>query len=83
MAGAKEYKGCAEVFGIDKLLQTVCQRFCKDSKVSRSLMVDFVFIFSFHFIISFFSFFFYFLFLEQTWVRVYQSRCHISHKLMV
>jgi len=33
--------------------------------VSRSLMVDFVFIFSFHFILFFFSFFFSFLFLEQ------------------
>ena len=33
--------------------------------VSRSLMVDFVFIFSFYFILFFFSFFFSFLFLEQ------------------
>ena len=43
--------------------------------MSRSSMVDFVFIFSFHFIL--FSFIF-----RTTRVRVYQSRCHISHKLM-
>ena len=33
MASAKEYKGCTEVSGVSKLLQMVCQRFCKDSKV--------------------------------------------------
>ena len=33
VAGAKECEGCTEVFGIGKLLQMVCQRFCKDSKV--------------------------------------------------
>ena len=32
MASAKECEGCVEVFGIGKLLQTVCQRFCKDSE---------------------------------------------------
>ena len=30
----------------------------------------------------YFYFFFSFLFFEQTRVRAYQSRCHISHKLM-
>jgi len=34
------------------------------------------------FTLFFFFFFFSFLFLEQTQVRVYQSHCHISHKLM-
>ena len=32
MTSAKEYEGCAEVFGVRKLLQMVCQRFCEDSK---------------------------------------------------
>ena len=32
MACAKEYKECAEVLRVGKLLQIVCQRFCKDSK---------------------------------------------------
>ena len=45
--------------------------------MSRSLTVDFVFIFSFHFILLLFSIF------RTTQVRVYQSCCHISHKLMV
>ena len=42
----------------------------------RSLMVDFIFIFSFYFIFLLFSIF------RTTRVRVYQSRCYISHKLM-
>ena len=33
VASAKECEGCAKVFGVGKLLQMVCQRFCKDSKV--------------------------------------------------
>ena len=33
MASAKECKECAKVFGVGKLLQAVCQRFCKDSEV--------------------------------------------------
>ena len=40
------------------------------------------FIFPFHFILFLFSFFFYFSIFRTTWVRVYQSCCHISHKLM-
>ena len=32
LASTKEYEGCTEVFEIGKLLQTVCQIFCKDSK---------------------------------------------------
>ena len=32
VASAKECERCAEVFGVGKLLQTVCQRFCKDSE---------------------------------------------------
>ena len=40
------------------------------------------FIFSFHFILLYFSFSFSFSIFRTTWVRVYQSRCHISHKLM-
>jgi len=50
--------------------------------MSRSLAVDFVFIFSFHFILLLFYFFFYFSIFRTTQVGVYQSRCHISHKLM-
>jgi len=48
----------------------------------RSLMVDFILFFSLT--LFFFSFFFYFLFsiFRTTQVRVYQSRCHISHKSM-
>ena len=42
----------------------------------RSLMVDFIFIFSFYFIFLLFSIF------RTTRVRVYQSHCYISHKLM-
>jgi len=42
------------------------------------------FYFHFYFILfSFFSFFFYFSIFRTTWVRVYQSCCHISHKLIV
>ena len=40
--------------------------------------LDFYFHFSFYFILFCFSFFSIF---RTTWVRVYQSRCHISHKL--
>ena len=32
MAGTEECEGCIKVFGASKLLQTVCERFCKDSK---------------------------------------------------
>jgi len=41
------------------------------------------FIFSFHFYFTFLFFFFSFSIFRTTRVRVYQSRCHISHKLMV
>ena len=33
VAGVKEYEGYAEVFRIGKLLQIVCQGFCKNSEV--------------------------------------------------
>jgi len=52
------------------------------SIMSRSLMVDFIFIFSFHFILFFLFLFLFFSIFRTTWVRVYQSCCHISHKLM-
>ena len=32
VAGTKKCKRCAEVFGVGKLLQKVCQRLCKDSE---------------------------------------------------
>ena len=32
VASTKECEGCVEVFGVDKLLQMVCQRFCEDNK---------------------------------------------------
>ena len=50
--------------------------------VLRSLIVDFI-LFSL-FILFYFSFLFHFHFsiFRTTQVRVYQSRCHISHKLM-
>jgi len=54
----------------DRGLEFMSNFFRSLGTMSKSLMVDFVFIFSF-------------LFLEQTWIRVYQSCCHISHKLMV
>ena len=50
--------------------------------MSRSLTMDLTFIFHFSFYLILFCFSFLFLFLEQTRVRVHQSRCHISHKLM-
>jgi len=40
------------------------------------------FISSFHFILLYFTFLFHFSIFRTTWVGVYQSRCHISHKLM-
>ena len=50
--------------------------------MSRLLTIDLTFMFrlSFYFIVSF-SFLFFSIF-RTTQVRVYQSRCHISHKLM-
>ena len=33
LASAKKYKGCAEFLGIGKLLQIICQRFHKNSKI--------------------------------------------------
>jgi len=48
--------------------------------MSKSLTVDFIFLFSFYFIFLFF--FLFFSIFRITQVRVYQSRCHISHKLM-
>ena len=34
LASTKKYEGYVEVFGVGKLLQTVCQRLCKNSKTS-------------------------------------------------
>jgi len=51
--------------------------------MSRSLMVDSVFIFSFFLNFIFHFLFFYFSIFRTTRVRVCQSHCHISHKLMV
>jgi len=64
---------------MDDNLETIKLSYTKGSPLSRSLMVDFIFIFSFHFILFFLFFFFYSIF-KTTWVRVYQSCCHISHK---
>jgi len=50
--------------------------------VSRSLTVNFIFIFSFHFILFLFFLFLLFSIFRTTQVRVYQLHCHISHKLM-
>ena len=58
------------------------RRNLKREVMSRSLMVDFVFIFSFHFILFFIFIFLFFSIFRTTWVRVYQSCCHISYKLM-
>ena len=49
--------------------------------MSRSLTVDFILFFLFHFILLFFFFFFLSSIFRTTWVRVDQSRCHISHKV--
>ena len=50
--------------------------------VSRSLTVDFILFSLFIFILLFFSFSFSLSIFRTTRVRAYQSRCHISHKLM-
>jgi len=46
--------------------------------VSKSLTMDLTFIFTLHF--SFYFILFYFSIFRTTWVRVYWSCCHISHK---
>jgi len=51
-------------------------------QLSKSLTVDLIFIFTVHFILIFFSFYFSFSIFGTTRVKGYQSRCHISHKLM-
>jgi len=65
----------------------ICEKFANGTIaakyiLSRSLTVDFI-LFSL-FILFYFSFLFPFSFsiFRATWVRGYQSRCHISHKLM-
>ena len=50
--------------------------------LSRSSTVDFVFIFFFLLYFIFIFLFLLFSIFRTTWVRVYQSHCHISHKLM-
>ena len=51
-------------------------------EMSRSLTMDLTFIFTLHFLVYFMFIFFSFSIFRTTRVRVYQSRCHISHKLM-
>ena len=51
--------------------------------LSRSLMVDFILFSLVIFILLYFTLLFSFSIFRTTRVRVYQSRCHISHKLMV
>ena len=54
-----------------------------EGALSRSLTVDFILFFLFT-LFFYFTLLFLFIFIfRTTWVRVYQSRCHISHKLMV
>ena len=57
-----------------------------DSYLSRSLTMDLIFIFiSYFYFLFYFSFpflFFSFSIFRITWVRGYQSRCHISHNWM-
>jgi len=50
--------------------------------MSRSSKVDFVHFYSLFFIFIFLFLFFSFSIFRTTWVRGYQSRCHISHNLM-
>ena len=52
------------------------------TRMLRSLTMDFIFYFLFSLYFIFLSFFFYFSIFRTTQVRVYQSRCHISHKLI-
>jgi len=50
--------------------------------MSRLLMVDFIFYFLFLLYFIFIFIFILFSIFRTTWVRVYQSHCHISYKLM-
>jgi len=50
--------------------------------MSRLLTVDFIFYFLFSLYFSFIFSFILFSIFRTTRVRVYQSHCHISHKLM-
>ena len=52
------------------------------STVLRLLMVDFIFYFLFLLYFIFLHLFLFFSIFRTTWVRVYQSCCHISHNLM-
>ena len=63
-------------------LQNVCKKYALVNSllVSRSLTIDLIFIFISYFIFIFILF--YFSIFRTTWVRGYQSRCHISHNLM-
>ena len=60
-----------------KVLQFLQRRNLKGRVMSKLLTVDFIFSLSLYFIFILFSIF------RTTQVRVYQSHCHISHKLMV
>ena len=61
----------------DFILKHVAGTKIRKADMSRSLTVDFI-LFSF-----LCAFYFYFSIFRTTQVRGYQSRCHISHKLMV
>ena len=50
--------------------------------MSRSLMVDFIFYFLFSLYFIFIFIFILFSIFRTTQVRVYQSCCHISHKMI-
>ena len=68
---------------ISRKLNNIDQAQVMKREMSRSLTVDFIFYFLFS--LYFFFLFFLFLFLSifrTTRVRIYQSHCHISHKLM-
>ena len=58
------------------------RRNLKRGVMSRLLTMDLTFIFVSYFIFSFSFLFFSFSIFRTTWVRGYQSRCHISHNLM-
>ena len=65
-------EGIADIYTQKKLNELDCQ--------DRWQWTLFYYLFSLYFI--FLSFFFYFSIFRTTRVRGYQSRCHISHKLM-
>ena len=61
---------------------SILLEFSKMLCLSRLLTIDLIFIFHFLFYFSVSFLFLSFSIFRTTWVRGYQSRCHISHKLM-